>query len=122
MPKNHSTDALAKPQMKNTSLPAGRLARNAPSIMVPSMMACGLNHVTTQAVEITFQMGTFTSRPPSMLALERKSPIPIQMTMRLPMPRMTFCSQGRACISAPTPRKQARPSVMSKKMTISAVR
>ena len=86
------------------------------------MSACGLNHVTTHAVVMSFQTGTFTSRPPSRLALLRSSPMPIQMTIRLPAARMTFCSHGSACISAPAPRKHASPSVMSKKITISAVR
>ena len=39
IPRNHVTLALAKPPMKKASVPAGRLARKAPSIMVPSMMA-----------------------------------------------------------------------------------
>ena len=43
------------------------------------------------------------------------------MTMRLPRPRMTFCSHGTACISAPAPKKQATPSDTSHKMTMSAV-
>ena len=71
---------------------------------------------------MSFQIGTFTSRPPSRLALERSRPTPIQMTIRLPMARMTFWSQGTACISAPAPRKQLSPSEISQKMTISAVR
>ena len=40
----------------------------------------------------------------------------------LPAARMTFWSQGTACISAPAPRKQETPREMSQKMTISAVR
>ena len=71
---------------------------------------------------MSFHTGTFTSRPPSRLALERSRPMPIQMTMRLPTARMTFWSHGTACISAPAPRKQDTPREISQKMTISAVR
>ena len=85
-------------------------------------MAWGLNHVTTQAEVITFQIGRFTLVLVSMVALERRSPMPIQMTIRLPTAKITFCSHGSACIRAPTPKKQARPRVMSKKMTMRAVR
>lgn len=61
---------------------AGSVALNAPSIMVPSIMAWGLNHVTTHAVDMTFNMGMFTSLPLSRLSSrERSSDMPIQMTM-----------------------------------------
>ena len=50
-PKNHSTEAEAKPPMKNPSVPAGSPARKAPSIMVPSISAWGLNQVITQALD-----------------------------------------------------------------------
>ena len=120
--RNQITDALPKPKIKGRSPPVGRLARKAPSIMVPSMMACGLNHVTTKAVVNSFHTGTFTSLPPSSDALDRSSPIPIQMTMRLPSPRMTFCNHGKACIRAPAPKKQETPSETSHRITISAVR
>ena len=66
--------------------------------------------------------GTFTSLPPSRLALDRSRPIPIQMTMRLPSARITFWIQGTACISAPAPKKQLTPREISQQMTISAVR
>lgn len=120
--RNHRAEALPKPQINGRSPPSGRLARKAPSIMVPSMRAWGLIQVTTKAEEISFQRGTLTSRPPSREALDRRRPMPIQMTMRLPMPRMTFCSQGRACISAPAPRKHDTPRDTSHRMTIRAVR
>ena len=83
-------DAEPKPQINGTSPPAGSVARNAPSIIVPSMMAWGFSQVTTKAVVMSFHTGTFTSLPPSRLALERKRPMPIQMTIRLPTQRMTF--------------------------------
>ena len=60
--RNQITDALPKPQIKGRSPPAGRLARKAPSIMVPSMMACGLNHVTTKAVVKSFHTGRELAR------------------------------------------------------------
>ena len=82
--------ALPKPKINGRSPPWGRLARKAPSIMVPSMRAWGFIQVTTKAVVNRRQRGTFTSLPPSREALDRSSPTPIQMTMRLPRPRMTF--------------------------------
>ena len=39
MDKNHNTEAEAKPPTKNKSVPAGRVALKAPSIMLPSMIA-----------------------------------------------------------------------------------
>lgn len=42
-------------------LGGGREALNAPNIILPSIIACGLNHVTTQAVVTTFIKGIFTS-------------------------------------------------------------
>ena len=39
IPKNHITEALAKPPTKKKSVPSGRVALNAPSIMEPSMRA-----------------------------------------------------------------------------------
>lgn len=56
IPRNHITDALANPPTKKKSIPAGRVALKAPSIIEPSIKACGLNHVTTQAVVATFAM------------------------------------------------------------------
>ena len=122
IPVNHRTEALAKPKMKDRSPPSGRVARKAPSIMVPSMMAWGFIQVTTKAEVKSFQTGIFTSLPPSRLALERSRPMPIQSTMRLPMPRITFCSHGTACISAPAPKKHATPREISQKMTMRAVK
>ena len=75
--RNQITEAEPKPQMKNRSPPLVRVARKAPSIMVPSMMAWGFSQVTTKAEPASFQMGTFTSRPPSRLALDRSRPMPI---------------------------------------------
>lgn len=49
-PVNHRKEAVATPQMKAVDWVGGRLALKAPSIIVPSIIAWGLNHVTTQAV------------------------------------------------------------------------
>lgn len=59
--KNHRTEAEAKPPTKNKSVPAGKVALKAPSIMLPSIIAWGLNQVTAQAVVITLIIGTLTS-------------------------------------------------------------
>ncbi len=48
--ENQSTEAEVKPRINAAALPAGSEARNAPIRSVPSMMACGLIHVTTKAV------------------------------------------------------------------------
>ena len=41
--------------------------------------------------------------------------------LRLPMASTTISSKTDACINAPIPKKQARPNVISKKITIRAV-
>ena len=74
IPRNHITDALAKPPTKKKSVPSGRVALNAPSIIEPSMRACGLNHVTTQAVVITLTIGISTLVLVSRVSLARTSP------------------------------------------------
>ena len=74
IPENHSTDALAKPPTKKKSVPSGRVALNAPSIIEPSIRAWGLNQVTTQAVVMTLAMGMSTLVLVSMVSLERTSP------------------------------------------------
>lgn len=57
---NQITEALAKPPAKKKSVPAGSVALKAPSIIEPSIRACGLNQVTTHAVVITFAIGIST--------------------------------------------------------------
>ena len=68
IPKNQQQDAQATPIMNFVDWSAGRVAWNAPSIMEPSMRAWGLNQVTTQAVEMTFSMGTSTFVDVSMVS------------------------------------------------------
>ena len=55
---NHRQDALTTPDKKLRDAPAGKTARKAPSIMVPSIIAWGLNQVTTQAVEMVLGIDT----------------------------------------------------------------
>ena len=120
--RNQMMDAEANPPTKNRSVPAGSVALKAPSIMLPSMRACGLNHVTTQAVVTTLAIGIFTSLPVSRdSSFDLRRPMPIHMTMRLPTSRTAISSQTEACISAPIPKKHASPRVTSKKITMSAV-
>lgn len=90
MPKNHITEAEAKPPTKKASVPAGSVVLKAPSIMEPSINACGLNQVTTHAEVITFRIGRSTFVEVSMFDLERISPIPIQVTMILPIRRIAI--------------------------------
>ena len=53
---NQEKDAHATPVINGVSCPAANVTWKAPSIIVPSMIACGLNQVTTQADEILFQI------------------------------------------------------------------
>lgn len=121
MLRNQSTEALANPATKNRSVPSGRVALKAPSIMEPSMSACGLNHVTTHAVVITLPIGMSTLVLVSMVSLARMSPRPIQRTIKLPTRRIAISSSGDALMMAPIPKKHAMPRVTSKKITINAV-
>ena len=56
MDTNHRQEAEATPQMKGRDWEPGRVTRKAPSIMVPSMSAWGLNQVTMQAEEMVFRI------------------------------------------------------------------
>ena len=49
-PMNHSAEAISTPVMNGVDCDMVSVALKAPSISVPSMMACGLSHVTTPAV------------------------------------------------------------------------
>ena len=51
---NQEKDADATPNIKCIPASLERVALNAPSIIVPSIIACGLNQVTTQADVIAF--------------------------------------------------------------------
>ena len=55
-PMNQENEAHATPVINGVSCPAANVTWKAPSIMVPSMIACGLNQVTTQADEMVFLM------------------------------------------------------------------
>ena len=119
---NQITDALAKPPANRKSVPAGSVALNAPSIIEPSIKACGLNQVTTQAVVMTFAIGISTFVLLSIVSCARTSPCPIQITIKLPMPKIIISKIGEVLIIAPMPKKQAMPSVISKKRIIRTVR
>ena len=56
-PINQQKDADVTPSIKCIPASLERVALNAPSITVPSIIACGLNHVTTQADVIAFSKG-----------------------------------------------------------------
>ena len=56
---NQRKDAAVTPVMKGADSAGGRAARKAPSIMVPSIMAWGLNQVTTQAEEMVLHFTTW---------------------------------------------------------------
>ena len=122
IPRNQQNDAVATPLMNLSPSAAGSVALKAPSIMVPSMMAWGLNQVTTQAVEMTFNIGTLTSFEDSRVSsFERSSEIPIHMTIRLPMSSTAISISCDFSMIAPMPKKHARASVTSKKITMKAV-
>lgn len=55
--RNQITEAEAKPPTKKRSVPSGRVALKAPSIMLPSMRACGLNQVTNACRSYDFDYG-----------------------------------------------------------------
>ena len=61
IPINHIHDAKATPDINFIPSPDGREALNAPNIILPSIIAWGLNHVTAQAVVKTFIKGISTS-------------------------------------------------------------
>ena len=76
-PINQEKDADVTPSIKYIPVSLESVALNAPSSIVPSIIACGLNQVTTQADVIAFNSGIsilsfFLS---SLLLL--KSPCPI---------------------------------------------
>ena len=116
-PLNQMKLADVKPRMKGRSPPAGSVALNAPNIMVPSMRACGLSHVTTNAATMIFKNGWLTSLPPSKLAFVLIRPMPMYITSRPPSPSMIFLSHGNASMSAPAPKKHVTPSEMSQNTT-----
>lgn len=125
-PANHRHEAEATPIMKRAPFEAGRAAWKAPSIIVPSMRAWGLNHVTTQAEQIVLfidvlaiDVSALDTAWSSGLDLSRL--IPMRTTMIPPASRIIILSNWKRSMSAPIPKKQARAKVTSKKITIRAV-
>ena len=122
IPRNHTKEAVEEPRISWVLTAPGLPARNPPKSRVPSMRAWGLNQVTTQALAATWGRGISTSTLWSMVGLSFNRPMPIQMTTAPPASRMSIFSQVNRSIRAPTPKKQASARLMSKKMTMRAVR
>lgn len=76
-PVNHKQDAAATPEINGVDCDAVSVTRNAPSIIVPSMTAWGLNQVTTQAEEIVFRTDKSDSDFSSSSTFDLNNPIPI---------------------------------------------
>ena len=91
-PVNHRQEARATPEIKGMDWEPGRVTWKAPSIMVPSMMAWGLNQVTTQAEEMVLRMDMAPPDRSSSSALARSRPMPMKMTMMLPTSKMASWS------------------------------
>ena len=120
-PMNQRNEADTTPKIKGKDWEAGRVTWKAPSIMVPSMIAWGLNQVTTKAEEIVFCIESAEPPSDSSVTLDLSRQIPMYMTIRLPPKRTAICSHGYSCMTSPIPKKQDRDKVASKKITINAV-
>lgn len=119
--RNHRAEALPKPQINGRSPPSGRLARKAPSIMVPSIRAWGLIQVTTKAEETSFQMGTLTSRPPSREAVDLKADADPDDDEAADA-QDDLLQPGQGLHQRPGPQEAGHPRDTSHRMTIRAVR
>ena len=97
------------------------MALEAPRSRVPSISACGLNHVTMHAVVKTFAMGISTSVESSNFVLERIMENPIYITTSEPIPMTVSSSHLDVLMMAPAPKKHATDSVISKNIIINAV-
>lgn len=76
-PVNHKQDAAATPEINGVDCDAVSVTWNAPSIIVPSIIAWGLNQVTTQAEEIVFRTDKSDSDFSSSSTFVLSNPIPI---------------------------------------------
>lgn len=76
-PVNQRQDATPTPEMNGIDFAAGKAAWNAPNIIVPSITACGLNHVTTQAEDIVFRMDNMDFERSISSTFALSSPIPM---------------------------------------------
>ena len=76
-PNHHVADAQHTPVINAKLSPGGREALNAPRSIVPSMIACGLNQVTTQAVVMILEIGMATFVLLSISAFDRTILMPM---------------------------------------------
>ena len=109
--------ADVKPRMKGRSPPLVALPLNAPNIMVPSMRACGLSHVTTNAATTIFQEWLVDVFAAIQARFRPNKAYAYDITSRPPSPSMIFLSHGNASMSAPAPKKHVTPREMSQNIT-----
>lgn len=117
---NHRQEAEITPNKKCSDYAWFIVALNAPKSIVPSITACALNHVTTQAAHTVLPSGICCA-PPICRTLLFNRLTPIYTTTSPPSSNMPSCTGGYFCITRPMPKKHASASVTSKKITISAV-
>ena len=120
--RNQRQDAQTTPQRNRPDSSGGKATRKDPSSSDTSMIACGLNHVTTQAMPMVFMSGMFTLIAGPATSRDSMSRSPMYITTRLPASKTPFRISSECSISAPMPKKPASARVTSKKMTMSAVR
>ena len=118
---NHRQEAESTPNKKCSDCASVMEALKAPSSIVPSITACALNHVTTQAAHTVLPSGICCA-PPICCTLLFNRLMPIYITTSPPSSNMPSYTGGYFCIISPMPKKHAMARVMSKKMTISAVK
>ena len=117
-----NADAAAQLIINAVPYSAGIAALDAPRSIEPSIIACGLNHVTTQLVAITFVIGISTSALKSALPFCFKSFAPIMITTIEPTKISASSSYTNELIIAPIPKKQATESTTSKNATIADIK
>lgn len=74
---NHVNDAIQTPKIKNFDISTGSEARNPPSNNEPSMIACGLSHVTEKQDIIIFIIESSVFLFSEICEDERINPVPI---------------------------------------------
>ena len=118
---NHRQEAEITPNKKCSDCAWFIVALNAPKSIVPSITACALNHVTTHACHTVLPSGICCA-PPICRTLLFNRLMPIYTTTSPPINNIAICTAAYFCIISPMPKKHAMARVMSKKMTISAVK
>ena len=111
---NHRQEAEITPNKKCSDCAWFIVALNAPKSIVPSITACALNHVTTQAAHTVLPSGICCA-PPICRTLLFNRLMPIYTTTSPPSSNMPSCTGGYFCITRPIPKKHASASVTSKK-------